>query len=104
MGHKLVHSEANLHSYQICGKLFTRLSDLHKVLHAGERPYRHKVCDQTYAFCSGLSSHKHIHTSNKPYPYQVCGKCFITKSYLQVMNVHCKRRSHIRVKYVMHCS
>lgn len=43
---------------------------------AGEKPYKCKICNRSFASSSTLTTHTRIHTGEKPYNCTVCDKSF----------------------------
>ncbi|XP_069837046.1 oocyte zinc finger protein XlCOF22-like isoform X2 [Dendropsophus ebraccatus] len=71
-------------SCAVCGKLFTRKSDLvrHQKIHTGVKPYSCSECDKCFRQKSDLFNHQRIHTGEKPFSCLACGKYFSQKSSL----------------------
>ena len=67
---------------EVCGKRFTRKSNLnrHKLRHTGENVYTCCQCETWFSTKSGLYQHMNIHRSK--YKCTECGKCCLSNTCL----------------------
>lgn len=83
--HKLVHAGQRPFKCQQCSKSFSSQSGLtrHEQRHSGARPHQCEVCAKTFVAASGLQLHYRTHTNERPFPCLVCGKAFRQATHLR---------------------
>ncbi|XP_039616180.1 gastrula zinc finger protein XlCGF57.1-like [Polypterus senegalus] len=81
--HRIVHNGKKSFSSPECGNGSTSISNLHKQIHTGEKPYFCSECRKQFRSKRTLQEHRSIHTGEKKYCCSDCGKKFRTISNLQ---------------------
>ncbi|XP_046983917.1 zinc finger protein 2-like [Schistocerca americana] len=83
--HSLIHSAKRPHECDVCGKSFTESGTLkrHSLIHTGKRPYKCTVCGKSFTQSGNLKVHELIHTGKRPHECDVCGKSFTTSSHMK---------------------
>ncbi|XP_059176117.1 zinc finger protein 436-like [Physella acuta] len=67
--HKIVHSEDKPYKCEVCLKRFSQSFHLreHKNVHSGERPHECDVCYKRFSQSSHLRDHKMVHSGERPH-------------------------------------
>ena len=75
---KKAHPKAVIHSCNICGEGFSRLSDLkgHSSYHLADSSLKCKMCDQEFSCQRDLQQHVSSHTGGKAFQCDLCWKQF----------------------------
>lgn len=76
--HRRVHAGERPFACPHCGKGFAQPNNLrvHLLIHSGERRYRCSLCGKSFISSSHLKRHRTVHTQEKPYSCARCGQSF----------------------------